>query len=203
MLVTDIKSVTKTKYKIFIDEQFAFTLYKGELSRYHIKENVEIDEETMEEIKAVVLKRAKLRAMHLLADMDRTEAQIRTKLAAGGYGETIVEQALSYVKQFGYINDLNYARRFVESKKRTKSKKEIYALLSQKGLSRELVGEALEECYDREDAGAAIKEIMRKRRYDPGIAEEAETRKLYAYLAGKGFAYEDIRQVIQVSGRNA
>ena len=36
MYVTKIEPVTKTKYKVFIDGQFAFVLYKGELSRYHI-----------------------------------------------------------------------------------------------------------------------------------------------------------------------
>ena len=36
MTVTKIEPVTKSKYKIYLDGQFAFVLYKGELSRYHI-----------------------------------------------------------------------------------------------------------------------------------------------------------------------
>ena len=38
MTVTKIEPVTKSKYKIYLDGQFAFVLYKGELSRYHIEE---------------------------------------------------------------------------------------------------------------------------------------------------------------------
>ena len=39
MTVTKIEPVTKTRYKVYVDGQFAFVLYKGELSRYHIAED--------------------------------------------------------------------------------------------------------------------------------------------------------------------
>mgnify|MGYP007008335529 CR=1 FL=1 len=39
MIVTRVEAVTKTKYKVYVDGQFAFILYKGELSRYHIAED--------------------------------------------------------------------------------------------------------------------------------------------------------------------
>ena len=41
MTVTKTEAVTKTRYKVYIDGQFAFVLYKGELSRYHVKEGAE------------------------------------------------------------------------------------------------------------------------------------------------------------------
>ena len=52
-------------------------LYKGELSRYHIRIHEEIEEDTYRQILSEVLeKRAKLRAMHLLTKMDRTEKEL-------------------------------------------------------------------------------------------------------------------------------
>ena len=42
MIVTKTEAVTKTRYKVYIDGQFAFVLYKGELSRYQIREGKEI-----------------------------------------------------------------------------------------------------------------------------------------------------------------
>ena len=204
MTVTQVESVTKAKYRVFIDGQFAFVLYKGELSRYHLKEGSEIPETLYEEIKReIVLKRARLRAMHLLNDMDRTESQLRTKLKQNEYPEDVIEQAMQYVKSFGYINDSNYARRFIENRKTLKSKKEIYALLCQKGLDKEIIETAMEESYEEENSLAAIEAVMRKRKYNPKTATEAEKKKLWACLARKGFRYEDIRQVIQVSEWNA
>ncbi len=204
MQITDIKSVSKTKFKVYLDGQFAFTLYKGELFRYRIQEDGELSEEVYQEIREkVVLKRAKLRAMHLLNDMDRTESQLRTKLLNGDYPADIVDEAIAYVKSFGYINDESYIRRFIESKKNSKSKKEIYALLMKKGVDMEQVQEILSEYYGAEDSLNAIRDLLRKKRYDPKSATDQEMRKIYGYLARKGFGYEDIRQVIQINEWNA
>lgn len=204
MQITDIKSVSKTKFKVYLDGQFAFTLYKGELFRYRIQEDGELREEVYQEIREkVVLKRAKLRAMHLLNDMDRTESQLRTKLLNGDYPADIVDEAIAYVKSFDYINDESYIRRFIESKRNSKSKKEIYALLMKKGVDMEQVQEILSEYYSAEDSLNAIRDLLRKKRYDPKSATDQETRKIYGYLARKGFGYEDIRQVIQINEWNA
>ena len=68
------------------------------------------------EIKKEILeKRAKLKAMHLLERMDRTEAELYTKLKRDLYPEDIIEIAMRYVKSFGYLGDVGYAKRFVES----------------------------------------------------------------------------------------
>ena len=204
MTVTKIEPVTKTRYKVYVDGQFAFVLYKGELSRYHIAEDSELEEKTYQSIrKEIILKRAKLRAMHLLNDMGRTESQLRTKLLRNDYPSDIVEEAIAYVKSFGYINDAEYTRSFIENRKEKKSKKEIYATLCQKGLPKDLIETALEECYADDDSIAAIEAIVRKKKFDPKSTDYKEMQKMMGYLVRKGFRYDDIRQVIQVSEWNA
>lgn len=204
MIVTKIEAVTKTRHKVYLDGRFAFALYKGELSKYHISENVDLPEESYLTIrKDVVLKRAKLRAMHLLSDMDRTENQLRTKLTQGLCPPDIVDEAVAYVKSFGYIDDAQYARRFVGSRKEKKSRKEIYAALCQKGIDKETVEAVMEECYEPGDSRLAIEQLMKKKKYHPDTATEDEKRKILAFLMRKGFKYEDVRQVIQVSEWNA
>ena len=84
MTVTKIEELTKAKLKVELDGEFAFVLYKKELSRFGIREDEELPEETYQQIrKDVILKRAKLRAMHLLTDMARTESGLREKLRQG------------------------------------------------------------------------------------------------------------------------
>lgn len=204
MKVTKIESVTKTKFKVYVEEQFAFVLYKSELSRYRIVTDEEITEDTFQKIKKeVILKRAKLRALHLLNDMDRTEAQLRTKLKQGLYTEDIIEQTIEYVKSFGYIGDASYARRYIQSRQKNKSKKEIYVELCKKGVAKEEIDSAMEECYENHGEEEAIRTLLRKKKYNPEQATEAEAQKIYGYLARKGFSYDQIRQVIQVSDWNA
>ncbi len=199
MIVTNIEAVTKTKYKVYIDEKFAFVLYKGELSRYRIAVGQELKSEIYIKIRSeIVVKRAKLRALHLLNAMGRTEAQLHQKLAQDHYTEDIIDEAIDYVKSFGYIDDENYARNFIGSRKDKKSKKEIFAQLLQKGISKEVLERAFEECYESNSARDAIMAIMQKRQYNPETADRKETQKIMGYLMRKGFGYEDIRQVIQV-----
>lgn len=150
-----------------------------------------------------MLKQAKLKALSLLTDMDRTEEQLRMKLKQKSYPDEIVEQAIAYVKSFGYINDINYAKRFVENKKCMKSRREICAALSQKGVERDVIEKAVEECYGSDDEMNAIRTIMDKRHFLPEESTEVEKKKLYDYLLRKGFHYENIRKVMQVSSWNA
>ncbi len=200
MTVTKTEAVTKTRYKVYIDGQFAFVLYKGELSRYHVKEGAELSEGTYEKIRGEVLvKRAKLRAMHLLNAMGRTEAQLREKLKQGGYPEDIIDEAVAYVKSFGYVDDLNYARNFIEGRKEKKSKREIQMLLKGKGISDGDVERAMEECYAKEDSLQAIQKLMEKRHYVPEEASYEERQKLMAYLMRKGFSYDDVCSVVHGS----
>ena len=44
------------------------------------------------------LKQAKLKALSLLTDMDRTEEQLRQKLRQKAYEDDVIEQAIEYVK---------------------------------------------------------------------------------------------------------
>lgn len=203
MIVTEIEPYTRTKFKVYLDGKFAFVLYKGELSRYGIRKEEEISAGIVEKIEAeVVLKRAKLRAMHLLADMDRTEAALREKLKQGCYTQNMIDRAIDYVKSFGYLDDGRYAENFIRSRQGAKSRKEIRAALMQKGVSAELIEQALESCYE-EGGEEAVRRIFRKKRFDPTAAEEAEKQRMYGYLARKGFKYETVRQVIQNYEDNA
>lgn len=198
MIVTKIEAVTKAKSRVYVDGQFAFVLYRGELSHYQVKEGQELTEETREKIYAEVLrKRAKLRAMHLLNDMGRTEAQLRTKLERDGYPEEITEEALDYVKSFGYVDDLNYAKNFIEGRKGRKSRKEIYMKLLEKGIAPAEIEEAMEDCYEKEDASGAIRKLIEKRRYRPEEASYEEKQKLMAYLVRKGFSCDDVRRAVE------
>ena len=198
MIVTKVEAVTKTKFKVYLDGRFAFVLYKAELPRFGISEEAELSEEVYAQIrKDVVLKRAKLRAMHLLTDMARTEAGLREKLVQGMYPEDIVEEALAYVRSFGYLNDLRYAENFIESRKDSKSRKEIYALLCKKGVSAEQIDRAFASCYPDEGEQEAIHHIIRKKKMDISDASREEIQKFCGYLARKGFRYEEIMRAVQ------
>lgn len=199
MKVTGLEPIKKTRWKVYIDEQFAFVLYKGELARYEIQKDGEISKETVDRIKTEVLtKRAKRRALYLLSRMERTREQLRRKLEQDFYPEDVVESAIQYVESFGYIKDADYARRYVSSRQNAKSAWEMKMILLQKGIAKEEVESALKECCIAQEESGTIRRILEKKRFSADTASDAEKKKMQDYLLRKGFHYEEIRQVIQV-----
>ena len=110
MIITDIIAVDKKRDKVYIDNEFAFVLYKGELHLYNIAVGNSLCEDTYKTIvNEVLLKRAKLRAMNLLTKRDYTEVQLRTKLVEGYYKDAQIEETIKYLKSYGYIDDVRNA----------------------------------------------------------------------------------------------
>ena len=166
MTVTKIEAVnnSKSRYKVYVDEQFAFVLYKGELSRYNVKMGKEITEALYCEIyDDVIVKRAKLRALNLLNTMGRTEVQLRQKLKQSEYTDDVIEKTMQYVKSFGYVNDFEYARNFIQNRKEKKSRKELYMQLCHKGIDADILDKVFEEYYDNSSSEEAISSILRKK----------------------------------------
>ncbi len=114
MTITGIEEMNHKKVRVYIDNEFAFVLYKGELRSYQIKEGSEIKEaEYLEITEKLLPKRAKLRCMNLLKAKSYTEKQLRDKLVQGEYRKEAIEEAIGYVKSYGYVDDRKYAEDFI------------------------------------------------------------------------------------------
>jgi regulatory protein len=144
------------------------------------------------------IRRAKLRALHLLTAMDRTEAQLREKLQAS-YCEETVETAIEYVKSFGYLDDERYVRVYIESKSRSKSRKQIeQELIFRKGVSKEAVDRGFENA-EVADVSEVILKYIQKKRIDPKNCDYEQKQKFFAYMMRKGFQIEDLKMVFDLT----
>ncbi|MFU0828772.1 MAG: Regulatory protein RecX [Lachnoclostridium sp.] len=194
MVVTNIEKSVKGKFKIYIDKEYHFWLYEKELSLYHLEENTEIGSEVYKELYNTVLKRAKKKAMDLLKFMDRTERELIIKLKQQDYNESIISDVMAYIKSFHYIDDERYAQNYISLKKDTKSKRQIYAELAQKGIDEKLIEQVLNEEYASEDY--AIQKAIRKKVNDVNALSKEEKEKLAASLYRKGFETELIKKYL-------
>lgn len=161
------------------------------------RNNTLIEEKSELEIKEEV-RRAKLRALHLLTAMDRTEANLREKLEVSYSAET-VEKAVEYVKSFGYLDDERYVKNYIESKSRSKSRKQIeQELLYKKGVSKEAVERGFEQA-EQEDVTIVIEKYMRKKRIEPENCDYEQKQKFFAYMMRKGFQINDLKKVFDLT----
>lgn len=195
MTVTDVIRISGNRYQIMIDGEFAFVLYKGELSSYKVKDGESISKETYDEIMGQVLpKRAKLRAMNLLMAKAYTEKQLRDKLKSGQYPQSCIDQAVQYVKSFGYVDDAQYAADYLFYHGGEKNKKQLLLKLRQKGVSDEIAAKAYEDYCQMGLAPSEedlICSYLIKKKYDPA-GDEKEKNKMIRSLLQKGFSYGKI-----------
>lgn len=201
MRVTGLEEISKSRSKVFIDQEFAFVLYKGELRLYHICEDQEMAQADYEEIMTNVLpRRAKLRAMNLLKSREYTTKKLRDKLREGGYPEEVIEQALDYVAGYHYTDDLRYAETYITDHEGTRSRRRIEQDLRDRGIDRDTLEKAWQQWEQKggiQDEEAMIRRLLEKRHYDPETADMREKQKTYGFLMRKGFSQEAIRRTLQ------
>lgn len=200
MIVTDITEWNKKKYKVYVDYEFAFVLYKGELHKYKIQKEQMISEALYREIKEnILLKRARLRAMNLLAKRPYTEVRLRQKLKDGLYPEKCIDGAIDYVKSFGYIDDAAYARDYIAYHMESQSKRQIEQKLMAKGICQQTIQNCIAElCEDngQETEMRQIRSLFQKRYKGQLPTDSAEIVKMMNYFLRKGYSQSMVKRVL-------
>lgn len=139
---------------------------------------------------------AKKKAMSLLKYMDRTEWQLRDKLAAKGFSEEAVEGAVDYVKSFHYLDDYRYAVHFVELHYEQRSRQRMRQNLYQRHVPEEYIDLALESICENDDV--ALQEALRKITKGETEYSYEEKQKIAGKLYRKGFRLGDIKRVLDM-----
>ena len=200
MVVTRIEEFSGKRKKVYLDQRFAFVLYKGEFRTYHVEEGQVLSEADYRMIMEEVLpKRAKLRAMSLLQSRDYTVKQLTDKLREGLYPPEIIEEAIAYASSYHYIDDLRYAVDYITAYESSRSARRIEHDLLKKGIDREVMRAAWREWERKggqQDENAMICALLEKRHYDPETAEPGEWRRIYAFLLRRGFSPESVERAM-------
>ena len=200
MIITDILEFDKKRSKVYIDGEFAFLLYKGELRDYNIKINNELSEIAYEEITRELLpKRATKRAMNLLQKKDYTEKQLRDKLLEGLYSEEAMDVAIEYVKSFHYLDDERYIRDYITYQMEHRSKNRIIQDLVSKGIKKDIILPVLEELYSDEETDVEQEQIavlLKKKHYAKDM-EYKDKQKIMAFLLRRGYSMDSIKHSME------
>ncbi len=198
MIVERVEELGRGRQRIWLDDGAVFSLYPKEASAFGqaLAPGVCLEQEQFQELlQQVLIPRAKRRAMHLLERMERTEAQLREKLT-GDYPQEAVEAAVEYVKSYHYVDDLRYACNYVRCRCKEKSRLCLRMELYQRGVSKALVEQALEEEYGEEDEKEKIVRWLEKKHYEAGQADVKQKQRMYQFLLRKGFRAEDVLRVL-------
>lgn len=193
MKITDIKQQVKRKdrYSIFVDEKYSFALSESGLLSSGIKLGLEVSARELEQLnKASVEDKGVYRVLDLIARRTRSEGEIRDYLRRKKYSDEEISKILNVLSIKGYIDDADFARRWVENRRLLKpiSKRKLVMELKQKRVSTEIIDNIL--TADETNEHEVIKELIQKKR---GQTRYQDRQKLMQFLIRQGFNYSDVK----------
>lgn len=198
--VQSIESINKKKAVVTLEDGSSFPMYMGEIRRYGITEGESIETSVYREIMSeILIKRARERAMYILKGADKTEKQLRDKLAAGRYPAPVIDSVIEFLKKYDYINDYDYAMNYIRIYSQTQSIRMIKLKLSGRGIDRDTLEEAVEEYAEQfgYNSEQLIMDIIRKKHFDCSKPDLREKNRMISHLLRKGFKYDEIIECIK------
>jgi regulatory protein len=146
--------------------------------------------------------RAYSRSLDMLARAPRSVRDLRRRLLLKGEPEADVDATIERLTAARLLDDAAYARTFVRSKVSSQgfSRRRLQQELARRGVARYVADAAIVEVLhdDEMDESANIERVARKKlRALQGLDEETQRRRLFAYLARRGYDVDDVRAVLR------
>ena len=143
--------------------------------------------------------RARNVLLHQLARSAKSTSQLRKILEQREIPSEIAEKVLERFTEVGLIDDAAYAETIVTSRRNYKglAKSAIKRELSEKGVSQELVEEAISGITVEDDFESAKQLAIRRYRQMAHLERDVRTRRLAAFLQRKGYGSSSVFAAIK------
>ena len=199
MIVTGVEQQKKDKsrFSVYIDGEYAFSLIKEDILYFKIKEGYEIPEERYDYImNTTIYIKAQDMVVRYIGYKMRTEKEVIDKLRSYEYSDEVIEKVVAGLKKYDYINDKIYCEKYVKEtlKLRPKGKFLIKQELKMKGIEEDVIDCVLEE--KSVDENGLIEELLLKKYEGFREMDDREKAKIYSFLLRRGFSYGAIKDAI-------
>lgn len=190
-----IQEKNKNRCNIYIDGDFFMALPIELAYKYSLKEGLELDKDLIDEI---VLEKEKSealsKAINYVSKSLKTKKQVITYLSGKGFSQQTIDYCIAKLKEYSYIDDYEYAKRFIEYNSINQGKHLISYKLMMKGVRKQDIEKAYEEIEVNSKENALM--VAEKRLKNKEITQEVLS-KTYRYLISKGFSYDDANYAIE------
>ncbi|RLQ92382.1 recombination regulator RecX [Falsibacillus albus] len=200
-VITKISKQVKNdeRYNIFLDEKYAFSVDEEVLARLQLQKGKELEDEDLAEIQFQDdIRKGFNLALHYLSHRMRSEKEIETFLKGKEIEETIIPEILFKLKEYKYINDLEFAIAYVRTQMATTKKGPVIIRkeLHEKGIQDHFIEESLKEfLFDHQlENGVALGEKVA--RQNKKLSEVQVKQKIEQTLIRKGFGWDIIQEVL-------
>ena len=205
MLITAIIANPRRngRFDVLVDGSIAATLSIEAIERLKLAIGTVVDGG----IEAALTREASIvttydRALNMIALRARSAAELRRLLVRKGEPAEIVDVAIERLLRAGFLDDSSFARQFARSKAvgAGLSRRRVQQELARRGVARDIAESAIADVFAQEEIDDAdtIDRVARKKlkslaRLDPQV----QRRRLYAFLARRGYEVDDIARTIR------
>ena len=196
MKITGIQVQVKnpSRYSVFVEGAYSFSLSADALLESRLVNGQELSESDVVYFKKLS---AEDKAFNLtlayVARRMRSEGELQDYFRRKEYAPELAEQIMSKLRRLSFVDDEEFARRWVENRRTLKSSssKKLHLELRQKKISNEIIQTVIAE--DEIDERQMLRELVAKKRK---MSRYQDDQKLMRYLAGQGFNYDDIKSAM-------
>jgi regulatory protein len=203
-IITKIEQQKKNKkrFSIFLDGEYSFGAGEEIVFKYNFKEGLKIEEKKIKEIIFEEEKRsARNYAYKLLGLRARSEKEIHNKLKQKGYDENIILEVIKTLKNYNYLNDIEFAEHFATDRVKNKKigEKLLRVELFKKGIPEKIINETIKKVFSENNELELAKELVKKKMPHLKNLEPLKAKKkLSDFLLRKGFDWDVISQVVKI-----
>lgn len=132
-------------------------------------------------------------SLWLLERRDYSTREIQSKLLKKEYSAEEIEETIERLEFLKFLDDERFAKRFTENQHRLgkSGNRLIYLKLLKKGISQEIIKKYLVDVDQEAVELLALKWLKKKQ------GRENLKARLFQYLAGRGFAYDEIKTALE------
>ncbi len=193
----DVQAKNKKRANVYLDNKFFCGLELETVLRYSLKVGIEISPEKLEEIQADSEKAvAYNKTLNLISKRIKTEKEVKDYLKQKGYVNKIITEVVQKLKEYNFINDQRYVKSYITSHINSSGKLKLKQELYNKGISKKLIEDAIENLQNQTEVIVRLKEKYMKNKED----NYKNKQKLTRYLLSKGFTYDDIARATEIEG---
>lgn len=192
-----------SRYIVSIDGKPAATISSEAIGSLGLRVGLFVDESLAESLREAAGRVEVFdKAITWLAARARSERDLRTRLKLKGATEANVSAAIERLLSLGLLNDEAFARGLAHSRVvgGGVSKRRIGQELQRRGVSRRVADEAIDatlEEVDLDECGAAQAVAEQRLRSLRALDDATRRRRLYAFLARRGYPHDVIAKVLR------
>ncbi|NUQ80453.1 MAG: RecX family transcriptional regulator [Bacteroidetes bacterium] len=190
----DTQSARTGRVSVFIDGSFFCGLNAATAARMRLKPGRPVDEAFCVVLLSAAEQDSALNlALASLSRASQPADRIRKKLVLRGFSEQTAASIISRLREEGYLNDDEYARKFVMDAIRLKKwgmiriKKE----LSKKGIQPDSIQKAV-DLQPETGTDEIVRVVLKK------FGQQPDTVRVTRFLQYRGYSWEEINRIIRV-----